>query len=70
MRTAVAIGLFGLLTLAGCASWNRPYVSDKGVCDELVDARARLDCIARAEQAEDDWREEKRREDDWKDEDG
>lgn len=70
MKTVVAIGILSAVSLAGCTSMNRPYVSDKGNCDELVDARARLDCIDAAAQAEDDWRDEKRREDDWKSEAG
>jgi hypothetical protein len=67
MKTSAIAALTGLIALAGCASWERPYVSDEGACDEIVDPRARLDCVAAAEQAEDDWREEKRREEDWKD---
>ncbi|MEM5518464.1 hypothetical protein WNY37_16020 [Henriciella sp. AS95] len=67
MKRSFIATLFVLPLLAGCVSWERPYVSDDGACDEIVDQRDRLDCLAAAEQAEDDWREEKRREDEWKD---
>ena len=66
MKPFAAASLLSLTVLTGCVSWERPYISDDSACGELVDPRARLDCIAAAEQAEDDWREDKRREEDWK----
>ena len=49
-----------LLPLAACSSMGRPYVYSDADCDELVDARARLDCYEAADQRERDWREEQR----------
>lgn len=63
MKKTALVLLPSLLALCACESWNRPYISDgEAVCDEIVDARARLDCIEANEQAEDNWREEKKRE--------
>ena len=62
MKSVTCAALASLTLLAGCMSWERPYVDNDGACDEIVDARERLDCHERAERAEDDWREEKRRE--------
>ena len=62
MKSVTCAALAGLILLGGCVSWERPYVSGDDGCDEIVDARERLDCYDRAERAEDEWREEKRRE--------
>ena len=67
MKTKIGAAFAGLLLLAGCESFNGPYLDNSSACDEIVDARERLDCIDRAERAEDKWREERRRERDDKD---
>ncbi|WP_084398112.1 hypothetical protein [Henriciella aquimarina] len=64
MKPFACLGLVSLLALAGCSSMNRPYISGEDGCDEIVDAKARLDCYERVDRAESDWRKEKRREDD------
>ncbi len=62
MKLICCMALGALVFLGGCTSWDRPYVDNDGICDEIVDSRERIDCHERAEQVEDDWREEKRRE--------
>jgi hypothetical protein len=49
-----------ILPLSACSTMGRPYISSEAECDELVDARARLDCLEAADQRERDWREEQR----------
>lgn len=60
MKTAVSIGLASLLLLGACSTMGRPYIDDRKACDDIIDTRQRLDCYERAEQAERDWRKEKR----------
>ncbi|MGB3626877.1 MAG: hypothetical protein WA989_13670 [Henriciella sp.] len=62
MKKTALFLLPGLLALGACETWERPYVDNSGACDEIVDPRTRLDCYEAAEQAEDDWRAEKKRE--------
>ena len=62
MKTKIGVALAGLLILAGCENYGGTYLDNSSACDEIVDARERLDCIDRAERAEDQWREERRRE--------
>lgn len=66
MKAITVFSTLTLILLSGCASWERPYISGDDGCDEIVDARERLDCHDRADRAEDDWREQKRREEDEK----
>ena len=62
MKSLTCAALAGLFMLAGCESMGRPYIAGDDGCDEIVNPRDRLDCHEASEQAEDDWREEKRRE--------
>ncbi|MBK75003.1 MAG: hypothetical protein CME85_05830 [Henriciella sp.] len=62
MKKSGCAALAGLFILAGCESYGGAFVDNSAACDEIVDSRARLDCYERAEQAEDEWREERRRE--------
>ena len=63
MKPAVSLGLASLLLLGACSTMGRPYIDDRAACDDIIDTRQRLDCYERADQAERDWREDKRRED-------
>jgi PBP1b-binding outer membrane lipoprotein LpoB len=62
MKKRTGLVFAGAFFLVGCESWQAPYISDDRACDEIVDARERLDCHQQADEAEDKWREEKRRE--------
>jgi hypothetical protein len=66
MKTATCLALASLFLAAGCSTMGRPYIGGND-CDEIVDARARLDCLERADRAESEWREELRREQEEKD---
>ncbi len=62
MKVLVAIAMTGLTALGGCSTMGPPYIQGETGCDEIVDARDRLDCLERADQTEREWREKKRRE--------
>ena len=62
MKPLTFAALAGLFTLAACSTMGRPYISGEDACDELVDARERLDCLERADRAESEWRDELKRE--------
>ena len=62
MKSVTCAALAGAVLLSGCSTLGMPYVSDRPDCGDIVDARERLDCYDRADRAEDEWREEKRRE--------
>ena len=61
MKTMTCLVLAGAFLAAGCSTMGRPYMSDRA-CEEIVDAKERLDCLERADRAESEWREELRRE--------
>ncbi|MEE2877973.1 MAG: hypothetical protein VX593_03125 [Pseudomonadota bacterium] len=67
MKPVGYVAILGLFALAGCSTMGRPYVSDGQACGQIVDAKERLDCYDRADRAESEWREEKRREQEEKD---
>lgn len=69
MKTAACTALAGLFVLAGCSTMGRPYIGGDDACDEIVDARERLNCYERADRAESEWREDLRREEEEKDKD-
>ncbi|MEQ8557208.1 MAG: hypothetical protein RIB03_02735 [Henriciella sp.] len=63
MKSVTCLGLASLFLLAACSTMGRPYIDDSAACDDIVDAKERLDCYERADRAESEWRKEKRDED-------
>ncbi len=69
MKRAFFLTLLGVASLSACSTMGPPYIKGETGCDEIVDARAKLDCLERADRTEREWRENKRREAEEKDKD-
>lgn len=69
MKRAFVLILLGAASLSACSTMGPPYIKGETGCDEIVDARERLDCLERVDRTEREWREKKRRETEEKDKD-